>query len=122
MLKFDWYAENPIDFEHKNYVLLSYLQEIDNSYSQKKLSPYLLHTENLVFEMKKFLIVERDFRCNFPQKIIGFTFKEGIKREEFEIDSQLKEIIEIVDYSIPLLDTKIKMGYFLLKKYPQILF
>lgn len=122
MLKFDWYTEDPIDFEHKNYVLLSYLQEIDGSYSQKKLSPYLLHTENLVFEMRKFLIVERDFRQNFPQKIISFTFREGIKKEEFEIEPILKEIIEIVDYSIPLLEGKIKMGYHLLKKYPQILF
>jgi hypothetical protein len=122
MLKFDWYTEDPIDFEHKNYVLLSYLQEIDGSFSQKKLSPYLLYTETLVFEMKKFLIVERDFRQNFPQKIIGFTFKEGIKREEFEMEPTLKEIIEIVDYSIPLLEGKVKMGYLLLRKYPQILF
>jgi hypothetical protein len=72
--------------------------------------------------MKKFLIVERDFRQNFPQKIIGFTFKEGIKREEFEMEPTLKEIIEIVDYSIPLLEGKVKMGYLLLRKYPQILF
>ena len=28
MLKLDWYIELPIDFEYKNYILLSYLKEI----------------------------------------------------------------------------------------------
>ena len=40
-----WFYEPPIDFEHKHYLLLQYLSDIDKSYSLLKLSPYLLHTE-----------------------------------------------------------------------------
>lgn len=122
MLKIDWYLEQPIDFEHKNYVLLSYLGELDSSFSKAKLSPYLLHTENLVYDMKNFLYVEKDIRNKFKSEIIGFNFREGPIRNGLELDSSINEVLQIVDYSLPILEVKIKFGYFLLKKYPQILF
>ena len=54
MLSLDWYCQTPLDFEHKNYLLLQYLKIVDDSFSVKVLSPYLLHTERLVKELKEF--------------------------------------------------------------------
>ena len=42
-LPIDWYIDDPIDFEHKSYMILSYLQSVDHSFIvEKKVSPYLL--------------------------------------------------------------------------------
>ena len=122
MLKFDWFAEAPIDFEHKNYVLLSYLKEIDESYSYHKLSPYLLYTEKLVQDMKLFQDNEWKFTNSLWTPIVSFSLQTGIRRREVQKGDEIKEIIEIVHYSIPLLQSKVNLGWKLLDKYPQVLF
>ena len=54
MLSLDWFCQVPLDFEHKNYLLLQYLKLVDDSFSVRKLSPYLLWTEKLVKELVDF--------------------------------------------------------------------
>lgn len=122
MLKFDFYYQPPIDFEHKNYVLLSYLKEIDESYSYHKLSPYLLYTEKLVQDMKLFQDNEWKFTNSLWTPIVSFSLQTGIRRREVQKGDEIKEIIEIVHYSIPLLQSKVNLGWKLLDKYPQVLF
>ena len=122
MLKLDWYIELPIDFEYKNYILLSYLKEIDENYSYHKLSPYLLYTEKLVQDMKKFEKIEYEFKNSLWTPVVSFSLKRGIKRKEVEVNGEFKDILEIVNYSIPLLESKVNLGYKLLEKYPQVLF
>lgn len=122
MLKFDFYYEPPIDFEHKNYVLLSYLKEIDEAYSYHKLSPYLLYTEKLVQDMKFFQDNEWRFTNSLWTPIVSFNLQTGIRRREVQKGEEMKEIIEIVHYSIPLLQSKVNLGWKLLEKYPQVLF
>lgn len=121
MLKPTWYTESPIDFEQKNYILLSYLKEIDENYSYHKLSPYLLYTEKLVQDMKRFEKVEYEFKNSLWMPIVSFNMK-GINRKMVEVNGEFKEILEIVSYSIPLLDSKVNLGYKLLDRYPQVLF
>ena len=41
---------------------------------------------------------------------------------EIETPEKLKEVIEIIDYSKPLLEVKLKLGYKLFEKYPQLLY
>jgi hypothetical protein len=122
MLKFDFYYQPPIDFEHKNYVLLSYLKEIDESYSYHKLSPYLLYTEKLVQDMKLFKDNEWKFTNSLWTPIVSFSLQTGIRRREVQKGDEIKEIIEIVHYSIPLLQSKVNLGWKLLERYPQVLF
>lgn len=122
MLKLDWYLEEPIDFEHKNYMLLHYLQEVDESFAAKKLSPFLLHTDKLVLEMKNFIGREFEIRRNFKTEIIGLNYKIGLIRKEIETTQPIKEIIEIIEFSIPQFEGKVNLGYKLLSKYPQIIY
>lgn len=121
MLSMTFYSDLPIDFEHKNYMLLHYLSEIDDSYSMLKLSPYLLYTEKLILELNSFNYNLDFFKKSLKKEIIGISIK-GLIYKEMDDLKEMEEIKEIIDYSIPLLDSKIKLGYKLLNKYPQLLF
>lgn len=123
MLNLDWFYQCPIDFEHKNYLLLQYLKSVDDNYSQHILSPYLLWTEKLVKELKDFRKKVVEIESNIKTDIQSVDFlKMQIVRKEIEKNDEIKIIFEVVDYSTPILESKVKLGYKLLDKYPQILF
>ena len=123
MLELDWYCQTPLDFEHKNYLLLQYLKSIDDSYSSHILSPYLLWTEKLVSELKDFASKSSLLESSLRREMVSIDLvKMQIIRKNIERNDEIKIIFEIVEYSTPLLQSKIKLGYKLLDKYPQILF
>jgi hypothetical protein len=123
MLKIDWYCQSPLDFEHKNYLLLQYLKVVDDSYSKRVLSPYLLWTEKLVNELKDFRnkISMIEFRMKKDIKSIDII-NMNIEYKKITKNSELQNVIEIVKYSEPILEGKLNIGYKLLEKYPQILY
>jgi hypothetical protein len=123
MLKVDWYLEQPLDFEYKNYILLDYIQSVDKSYQIHQLSPYLLWTERLIDELKDFDNKRRIFHKSIQKTQL--IFDDGtirLMKKSIEVPESIKLITEIIDYSCPILESKIKLGYKLLNKYPQILF
>jgi hypothetical protein len=122
MLELDWYIKPCIDFEYQNYILLDYLSKIDSAFAIHHLSPYLLHTEKLIGELEVFRMNIKLFEKEIKRDIIGFSFKSGIIYSEIKTPDKLKEVIEIVEFSKPLLDSKLKLGYKLFQKYPQLLY
>lgn len=123
MLDLNWFYQSPIDFEHKNYLLLQYLSNIDSSYSKRVLSPYLLWTEKLVIELEDFKKKSKDLESTLRTKLIGFDFKNfKLIRAEVKKNEEIEMIWEIVEWSTPILNEKINLGYKLLKKYPQLLY
>ena len=103
--------------------MLQYLKSVDDSYSQHVLSPYLLWTEKLVKELKDFNNKVNQIELNIKKEIKFIDFsKMQIIREEVDKNDEIKIILEVVEYSTPILESKIKLGYKLLDKYPQILF
>ena len=58
-LNLDWYFESPLDFELKQYRLLSYLRVVEDSFLLKKLSPHLLHLEKIKTELIDILEKEK---------------------------------------------------------------
>lgn len=123
MLKLDWYIEHPIDFEYKNYILLDYLQSVDKSYQLHQLSPYLLWTEKLTLELKDFNLKKDLFIKQTEKKQIKFLDgKITFIKTKIDDDKTIKLISEIVEYSFPILESKVKLGYKLLQKYPQLLY
>lgn len=113
--------EPPIDFEYKNYLLLHYISQIDESYANLKLSPYLLYTEKLVTELTTFNNSLLIFKSSMKKDLIGFSYK-GLIYSEQEVIKEVENINELVEYSVPLLDSKVKLGYKLFNKYPQLLY
>lgn len=115
-----WYIESPIDFEHKQYVLLSYLQTVDGSFIEKKLSPHLLHMERMINEMMNFKESFSDMKNRFDKE--RYIFFEDNSKLEGENNHLVEEIIEIVEFSLPQVETRLKLGKTILSKNRQILY
>lgn len=108
-----WYFEEPIDFELKQYIILSYLQKVDESYSRKVVSPHLQHLEKMSHEMKFFRENFLSFQQQVRKKDYNLLFESQYNLKNAEID----EINEIIDFSKPQIDFRIKNGIYLLSKY-----
>lgn len=122
MLSLTWYIEPPIDFEYKNYILLDYIQRVDNSFKEHNLSPYLLHTEKVFNEMITFSLNQNSFLRQIEKDSIQVVDNRLMTiTSKFNDGNILKTINEIVEYSTPILESKVKLGYILLNKYPQII-
>jgi|APGre2960657404_1045060.scaffolds.fasta_scaffold400065_1 hypothetical protein len=121
MLSVDWFIEPPMDFEQKNYLLLDYVQQIDNSFKVQKLSPYILHTEKLIEEMNRFKENRLRMRDALRKKKLNLSRKIHWIVTEVDETIEMKAVVEVVDYSMPILESKLVLGYKLLEKYPQIL-
>jgi hypothetical protein len=120
IISIKWYVESPIDFEYKQYKLLSYLQVVDSSFMNRCLSPHLLHMENMVREMYFFKSSFNDMKKVFDKnRYIYFTDNPKLENEDNQI---IDEIIEIVEFSIPQVETRISLGNSILKKTNQILY
>jgi hypothetical protein len=123
MLKIDWYLEQPYDFEYKNYILLDYVQSVDKSYQLHQLSPYLLWTEKLVLELKDFQKKRIQFLKKLEKDVLLYEYgKIQIVKSKIKEPDFIKTITEIIDFSQPILESKVKFGYKLLSKYPQLLY
>ena len=115
-----WYLESPIDFEHKQYILLSYLQKVDDSFLYKKLSPHYLHMEKMIIEMLNFQNSLFDIRKKFDKERYVF-FVENPKLEG-ENNELIDEINNIVEFSLPQVKTRLELGKFILRKNNQVLY
>ena len=122
LLPLNFYYSAPVDFEHKNYLILNYLAKVDKSYGDLILSPYLLWTEKLTKEIKDFNSSYIEFRNSLKKDMIGFNYTTGIQYSKINTLKELEEIIQIVDYSLPLLESRIQLGYRLNNRYPQLLY
>ena len=64
----NWVFQEPIDFEHKQYVILDYLQKVDKQLNSLKLYPnfqqlsYHLANINLIIEKGQFLTLNRGLK------------------------------------------------------------
>lgn len=120
ILPITWYIESPIDFEHKQYVLYAYLQNVDNSFLRKIVSPHLLHMEKMIFELNNFYNSFQNIKKDFDKHRYVYT---GVnKKLEGENDELILELKEIVEFSIPQVNSRIEFGYKVFEKNKQILF
>lgn len=112
LLDKEWLTQGLIDFEYKKYVLLAYLKEVKEEFGKSKLYPCLsdiiFHYQNLLsLKENKQLIFE-----NFPQKITKADFERlSITYQKIiDDDSLMKELEEIILYSLPQLKDTLNEG------------
>jgi hypothetical protein len=116
----DWYIKDPIDFEHKSYMILGYLQSVDYSFIvDKKVSPYLLHLERLLNELDKFEVTYYKMMEGFNSNRYQFFDNPKLVGEDNDL---VLEVKEIVGFSAPLIETRIDYGYKVLNKHKQLLY
>jgi hypothetical protein len=108
----NWIVENLIDFEYKKYELLAYLQGIKQDFKDEKLYPALsdliAHYNNLVTLKNNKHQLNDSFK-----KILSKIDLDKLKLiyESTEKDSDMiLEIENIINFSIPKLETHLKEG------------
>ena len=116
LVKVNWFQTPPIDFEHKQYLLYAYLQCVDKSFLGRKVSPHLLHLQKLLNEMDIFLCKYTQMKEAFNKKRYHYFDNPKLEGEE---NVEVDQIVEIVDFSIPQVKSRIEQGYVIYKKYPE---
>lgn len=111
-LGINWFIEGSLDFEHKKYVLLNYLQEINRHFDKSKLYPnftdLVFHYNNLVgFKHNKSTLQQA-----FPQRLteadveaVKLTYKKIV-----EDDSSMQAIERIITYALIKINPAIQIG------------
>ena len=111
-LTHDWLTDGLIDFEYKKYILLSYLQNVKNSFDKTELYPHLAdlvhHYQNLVALKEN----KENLTKNFPAKAEGLDMKklEIIYHELIQDDEIMKELGDIIEYAVPMFKNSLEEG------------
>ncbi len=111
-LSINWFIEGAIDFEHKKYILLDYLQEINRHFDKSRLYPNLTdlvyHYNNLrYFKQNKVMLQQA-----FPQRLTQADI-EAVKltyQKIMEDDSTMMEIERIITYALNKMDPALQTG------------
>ena len=118
LLATNWYIQTPVDFEHKEYLLYAFLIEVDQSYQQRVVSPYLLHLERIKSELTVFKANVEQMKIGFDKVRYKWFDNPKLEGENYEM---LEVVTNIVDFSLPQIETRIEHGNRIYKKYNQIL-
>lgn len=99
----DWMTEKHIDFEYKKYVLLAYLQNVDECFKTVKLYPALADLIEHYKTAKSLKENKIELASHFPQRLMGISEEEMKFRYEKNItdDKLMQELESILDFSIP---------------------
>jgi hypothetical protein len=108
----NWFIEGSIDFEHKKYILLDYLQEINRHFDKSKLYPNLtdliFHFNNLLYFKKNKTMLQQAFPLRLTQAdldAVKLTYQKIV-----DDDSSMKEIESIITYALQQMDPAIQTG------------
>lgn len=108
----NWFIEGSIDFEHKKYVLLDYLQEINRHFDRSRLYPNLtdliFHFNNLLYFKKNKTMLQQAF----PQRLTKADI-EAVKLTYQKIvddDTSMREIELIISFALQKIDPAIQTG------------
>jgi len=119
LLSVTWYFEHPFDYELKQYLLLAYLRKVEDCFLEKKLSPHLLHLEKIKNELF-------NFNKSYNSLINGIEKRKYKYFENEKVDglydNKIPEIKDVVDFSLPQVESKLDFGYKIFKVHKQILY
>jgi len=111
-LSVNWFIEGSVDFEHKKYQLLAYLQQINQHFHKTKLYPDLT---DLVFHYNNLLRFKENksaLQKAFPSRLTNADI-EAVKltyEKMIHDDEVMQRIEQIIGYSLRKLDPAIKEG------------
>lgn len=106
----DWLYEKHIDLEYKSYVLLAYLKDVCNAFEVNRLYP---HLAELVAHYNALVNIKAEherLEHHFPKELKSIRPNFQLEYEKMGRPETLDEIVEIIDYAIPLLEKHVKDG------------
>ena len=108
----DWLTEGIFDFEYKKYVLLSYLQHVEQQFTSDRYFPHFnelrIHFQSCVGLRSS----KEAIKTAFPKTLKAINIQEmKLEYEENDQDGQyLGELNYILDFAIPLFSTTLDRG------------
>ncbi|WP_113922886.1 hypothetical protein [Cognataquiflexum aquatile] len=108
----NWITEGWIDFEYKKYLLLAYLQHVGGQFKEVKLYPPLAELIQHYSRLKSFEQNRDQIKSAFPKMLQGPDSKElkFTYRPLVIDDDMMKQLEEIVAFSLPQLKNHIEDG------------
>jgi hypothetical protein len=108
----NWITEGWVDFEYKKYVLLAYLQQVDQSFQQVKLYPPLADLIYHYGRLKSFIDNQNRMKDAFPKLLKSPDFDQMKFHYQSIIidDEMMKQLEEIVDFSLLNIQKYIEEG------------
>lgn len=106
----DWPFEKHIDLEYKSYVLLAYLQDVCNAFEVNRLYP---HLAELVSHYNALLNIRSEherLENHFPKTLKSIRPNFRLEYEKMGRPETIDEIVEIIEFAIPLLEKHVKEG------------
>ena len=103
----DWLTKDNTDFEYKKYVLLDYLQKVNNKFKEKKIYPYLSDCIE-EFRSLKNLLEQKDKLT--PKELTSIDFK-NMELVYTTIDDDIfKQVEKLINYALRRLKGTIEEG------------
>ncbi|HXB42336.1 MAG TPA: hypothetical protein VNZ49_17485 [Bacteroidia bacterium] len=109
----NWLTENHIDFEYKKYVVLAYLQDVQQSYKQNELYPCLAEVIEHYRNLKQLKENSERIKKGLLKELKGIDSQKMellYAKMETGNDELIQELEQIIDFSIPLFFDKIMDG------------
>jgi hypothetical protein len=108
----NWLTEDHIDFEYKKYLVLGYLQSVEQSYKSNELYPFLgdviEHYRNLKQVKENADQIKKGFFKDL--KAIDWQKMELLYKTENPANEIIEELEQIIDFSLPLFFETIMEG------------
>ena len=111
-LSHNWLTEGWIDFEYKKYILLNYLNQINEKFYKQKLYPFISQIMNHYQQLIHIKENKSSLQQQFPQKAVGINFQKLALTYEtlLKDDEKMDEIEQIIRYAIPQMHHTIQQG------------
>ena len=96
----DWFLQRPIDLEHKEYVLNSFLMKVEDALSRGEIYPYFteisLHLASIgnFLKTNKYIFIKREL-LSIDDEIMLYELKSKKSRKQFT-QGELEELKEIL--------------------------
>lgn len=107
-----WLTDHTIDFEYKKYVLLAYLQHVDESYRRACLYPPLAELHEHYQAARQVKEKLQQLETDFPKKLKGFDAEKQqlVYESLFPAETSLSDIESILHFSLPRFEQFIREG------------
>lgn len=108
----DWITKGILDFEYKKYMLLAYLQYVEQSFDQQKLYPPFSDLINHYQNASSLKEGKNKLLQSFPKRLSHIDLKNFKMFFEniIEDDENVAELEEILDYSLSKMKDQLGVG------------
>jgi len=111
-LQKDWLTQGWIDFEYKKFVIMAYLQEARQHFSDKKFYPTLPELHDHYESAAQFQSRKGTLSASFPKELTGIDPKSlaGQYKPKDEPEGYIQEIDAIMDFALPRFEQTLTEG------------